>query len=315
MNISFVIITDGKKTEECILQLRSITKQKIPHYEIVIAGIVPDKIRLYLHSNNIPNKIIDMNHDALTGRLGAMRNRACDIAGYEYLVISDDDMLFTKDWYKNISKCDNFDILTPRVKLPDGTRFWDHCCYMSPSRGHIILNPSENDSHLYMSGGQSWVMNKKVFNNFRWDEDLEIYHMSNMEDYRQGKHNEDTEYSLRCRQKFKIEHNPNIVVYHNDASYTSYGRVVRRRYNKASFDWCADIKLPPQILVEIANILIGKGFEAEGVDLFRKIYLKTNNDQIKKILQDIDNQLGGPLEGSIFTFNNIEYNKLIEELI
>lgn len=311
MNISFVIITNGGKDNECMLQIRSIIRQSIPNYEIIISGLVSHKIRSYLDDNQTNYQIIDMPEYALKGRLGAMRNSACDIARYEYLVISDDDMLFTKDWYKNISKCDNFDILTPRVKLPDGTRFWDHCCYMSPFRGHIILNPSENDSHLYMSGGQSWVMNKKVFNKFRWDEDLAIYHMSNMEDYRQGKHNEDTEYSLRCRQEFKIQHNHNVVVYHNDPSYTSYGRVVRRRFNKASFEWCKNMDLPPQIMLDMANHLLSNQLEAEAVDLFRKIYQKTKNESVKTILNDIDNQLGGPLDGSYFTFDNIEYQELV----
>lgn len=311
MNISFIIITNGGKDDECILQIRSIIRQSIPNYEIVISGSVSNKIRSYLDDNKVSYQAIDMPEDAVKGRLGVMRNSACDIAKYEYLVISDDDMLFTNDWYSNISQCNSFDILTPRVKLPDGTRFWDHCCYMSPSKGHIILNPSESDTHLYMSGGQSWVMNKKVFNKFRWDEDLAIYHMSNMEDYRQGKHNEDTEYSLRCRQEFQIEHHPNVVVYHNDSSYTSYGRVVRRRFNKASFDWCSNINLPPQIMLDIANHLLSNQLEAEAVDLFRKIYQNTQNESVKTILNDIDNQLGGPLDGSDFTFDNTEYQELV----
>lgn len=310
MNISFIIVTNGLKDKECALQIRTIRNQSIPQYEIVIVGNVSLAIRSLLKSLDIPHTSIDMKEEADKGSLGAMRNAACKMAAYPYMVISDDDMLFTDKWYYNIKQNKPFDILTPRVKLPDGTRFWDHCCYMSPTKGHIILNPDENDDYLYMSGGQSWVMTKEVFEVVQWDEGLKIYNMSNMQDYQAGKHNEDTEYSLRCRQKFTIQHNPNILVYHNDSSYTSYGRVVRRRHNRAPFDWCKNISLPPQVMMDMGSLLLNAGLEAEGIDLFRKVYIDTSNNSVKNILNDIDEQLGGSLEGSIFSFNDNEYHKL-----
>ena len=117
-------------------------------------------------------------------------------------------MLFSLDWYLNIQKNKEFDILTPKIKLPDGTRFWDNACYMSPEKGHIILNHNETDDYLYMSGGQSWIMKKYVFDKVKWDEDILIYNMKNLDQYTKGMHNEDTDYSLKCRKNgFKIKVN------------------------------------------------------------------------------------------------------------
>lgn len=314
MNISFIIVTDSKKWQECCLQIKSIKKQNIKNYEIILVGDISEKISSFLAQADIPHSILLMEEAASRGKLGAMRNKACENSKYDNLVISDDDMLFTTNWYESLIKNTSFDILTTRVKLPDGTRFWDHCCYLSPDKGHIILNPEETDDYLYMSGGQSWIMKRYVFDNFRWNEDIEIYNMSNLEDYSKGKHNEDTEYSLRCRSKFKISHDHNTIVYHNDPSYTSYGRVVRRRFNKASNSWCKEIGLPPNILFNIASFLIDQKLEAEGIDIFRKIQLEHPTEQIKKILSDIDNQLGGNLTDSNFTFNNTEYQELIDSL-
>lgn len=312
MNISFVIITDSKKFNEICLQIKSIKKQNISKYEIIISGYISDKLKHFLNICDVPFTVLDLKEAANSGGLGQMRNAACKICKYDNIVISDDDMLFTNQWYISLIKNQDFDILTTRVMLPDGTRFWDHCCYMSPANGHKILNPEENDNFLYMSGGQSWIMKKYVFDTFQWDENLHIYNMSNINDYNNGKHNEDTEYSLRCRSKFKISHNHDIIVYHNDASYTSYGRVVRRRYNKSDHKWCEKIKLPHQVIVDIASSLIKIGLEAESVDLFRKLYIETKEQSIKNILDDIDKQLGGPLQDSHFTFNNEEYYNLIE---
>lgn len=314
MNCSFIIITDSKKYKECCLQLLSIKYQKIEKYEVIVCGDISQELQNFIVSHNIVCKLIQKPEYAKNGKLGAMRNEACTHAIYENLIISDDDMLFSLDWYNQIKNNDAFDILTTRVALPDGTRFWDHCCYMSPSNGHIILNPDEEDTHLYMSGGQSWIMKKDVFNILQWDEDLKIYNMNNLKDYMQGNHNEDTEYSLRCRTKFKISHDHNTIVYHNDPSYTSYGRVVRRRQNGASHLWCKNIKLPPEILLGLGKHLLSIGYEAEYVDLIRKIHIDYNNLDMLKVLNDIDQKLGGPLLDSKFTFDNQHYNNLINIL-
>jgi len=155
MNISFIIITDGKKPHKVLNQINSIRYQKIDNYEIIISG-KPNNI-FYGQSDIIT---IEDHDSAKNANLSSMRNKACKKTKYEYIVVSDDDMLFSLGWYSNLVNTfdEKYDIATPCVKLPDGTRFWDYCCYNSPKNGHKILEKEETDDFLYMSGGQSWIM-------------------------------------------------------------------------------------------------------------------------------------------------------------
>jgi GT2 family glycosyltransferase len=317
MNISFIIITNGKNDKKLLLQIKSIEYQKIDSFEIIIVGILSDKVLEYCKNN--PNiLLIKDKENANNGSLGALRNKAANASTKDYLVISDDDMLFSLNWYEELKTYytdSDFEILTPCVKVPDGTRFWDHCCYMSPKHGHIILNPDQEDDHLYMSGGQSWIMKKAVWNKVKWDENLAIYNMKNLADYASNKHNEDTDYSLRCRENnIKILHNPNLLVYHNDATYTSIGRVVRRRQNGADHHWCLDIKLHPNIINDIINVLMKNRADAEAIDLIRKLELDYPTSDASKVLLDIENQMGGKLTNSTFSFNNKEYKDILERI-
>lgn len=300
MDISFVIISDGKKSGKLAQQIFSIYKQSIPNYEIVIAGNVPATYA------NGKVKVIPDVYNAERGSLGGLRNTACLNTKYENLVISDDDMFFPTDWYKNLVQTDNFDILTTRIKNPDGTRFWDHACFMSPVRGHIILNPDEDDDHLYMSGGQSWLMKKYVWDKIQWDAELLFYNMKGLSDYDKGIHNEDTNFSLRCREAgFKISYDHRVKVFHNDATYTSIGRLVRRRSLYDSQKWVQNFLFPEERAVEFAVRLAQTGIEAEAADILRK--LKSQGSYLAmKTLMDFENHYGGPLQDSEFLIDNPE---------
>lgn len=310
MNVSFIIITNNQKKDELNFQIKSIRNLNIPKYEIILVGIIDDK---YKNNNDI--KWIEDKFNAERGSLGGMRNNACNIAKYENLVISDDDMLFMENWYENFENINNdFDIITPRVKLPDGTRFWDHACYMSPQKGHIMLNPEEDDDYLYMSGGQSWIIKKNVWNQVKWDEEFLIYKMKSLGDYHKGMHNEDTDFALRCRQNgFKITHEPTIKVYHNDPSYTSIGRLVRRRSDGKKLDWAKTLNFPEQVLVQISVLLINFGFEAEAGDILRSLIAKSSF-VAQQVFSQLEEKNGGYLVDSEYTLDNQEYNLLIEKL-
>jgi hypothetical protein len=309
MDISFIIITNGKNNQKLINQIKSIQKQKIKNYEIIISGITD----LKFNEENIIYK--ENEQKAKSGSLGGLRNEACNTAKYENLVISDDDMLFSLDWYSNAQKNQEFDILTPKIKLPDGTRFWDNACYMSPEKGHIILNHNETDDYLYMSGGQSWIMKKYVFDKIKWDEDILIYNMKNINQYTKGMHNEDTDYSLKCRKSgFKIKYVPQVLVYHDDATYTSIGRVVRRRTANNNQRWCFNFNFNPDILYKFGIELFEYGYQAEGFDLMRKLEIQENNFLAKQFIENIEANFGGKLEDSIFTFDNIEYNNILKSI-
>lgn len=308
MNISFIIITDGKKPQKLMNQIQSIRYQKINKYEIIIAG---NPNNIFYNQDDI--KIVKDISGAQNGNLSSMRNKACSKASYEYLVISDDDMLFSLNWYSQLeSSLDkSFDIITPCVKLPDGTRFWDYCCYGSPKNGHQILEVDQKDDYLYMSGGQSWIMTKQVFDAVQWDESISFYNALQ----NKNTQNEDTDYSERCRSKgFKIEHLHNIIVYHDDATYSGVGRNMSRRKNP-TMEWVLLFKENVNLMSSMYNHLMSNKLYAEAIDILRCIaYNDPTQSEVSAILSSIEKEYGGKLSDSDFTFNNIEYKNTLKTI-
>ena len=139
MDISFVIITGGKKPHHIKRLLKSIRKQGIKKYESIIIGNVEDLsidfFSMGLSSSNLI-KTIENKSAAQKGELGVMRNSGCQHAEFDNIVILDDDLLLTENWYKNLlkynEKNNDYDILTCQIRVPDGGRYWDHACYQSP---------------------------------------------------------------------------------------------------------------------------------------------------------------------------------------
>lgn len=307
MNISFIIITDGKKPHKLLNQIQSIRYQKIKNYEIIISG---NPNNIFYNQPDI--KIVEDIHGASTGNLSSMRNKACSLAQYEYLVISDDDMLFSLNWYNLLSSNKNLsDITTTCVKLPDGTRFWDHCCYNSPLNGHKILDINEKDNYLYMSGGQSWIMNKKVFETVQWDESISFYQA--LSDKKSQ--NEDTDFAERCRNAgFLIQHIHDIIVYHDDATYSSVGRNMGRRKN-SNMDWILLFKDDVSLMSMMYNYLVTNNLYCESIDILR--YIVSNyptENEASMALDSIYNNYGGKLSDSNFTFNNYAYKNILKTI-
>ena len=318
MQISFIIVTNGKKRRELSLQIASILKQKIPRFEIIVVGdcdqaLLQDNSIRYLPAKELTDQKL----------LGALRNKGCEQALHDNLVISDDDMLFAMNWYNCLKKKSDFDILTPKVRLPDGGRFWDHACYQSPARGHCILEPQEDDTHLYMSGGQSWIMKKKVFAEVKWGEEFDMaggeFSMSNLDDYSQGKHNEDTDFAAQCREaSFQIQHEHELEVWHNDDTYTTVGRYTRRRENGRTSNWVTaiDLNFPGLTLAYVSEALFNTGFQAEGLDLVRHALSQNfKNPELEAIQEKFHLINGGRLSDAEFKAGTCqEYQDLIREL-
>jgi glycosyltransferase involved in cell wall biosynthesis len=313
MELSFIIITNGNKPDKLYRQIETICQQNIPSYEIIVCGNL-DKLQLdkeiLSKYPNLPLNLVPDNKNADKGSLGALRNSACEKAAYDNLVISDDDMLFTTTWYQNlIENGSEFEILTTCIKNPDGTRFWDNACYLSPTKGHINLNYDEEDDYLYMSGGQSWLIKKKAWEKIKWDEKILIYSMKSLQDYSKGLHNEDTDFALRCREaNFKITHNQNILVYHNDLSYTAAGRVIRKRSFMPNYKWITEITLPEIFLINFATQMLQSNI-IEGLDILRKLADEGSMNAVH-LINNYENSLGGRLDNSKFSFVNPEYENL-----
>ena len=326
MNVSFVVISNGKKIDKTLLVFKSIYYQKVPNYEILLCGS--------FDTGRIPKPIQDKTtyikepQAAAAGLLGDMRNRACNQANYENITVLDDDMVLSMDWYKNLLKFgEDFDILTSKVTLPEGTRFWDRTCFCPPESlgnnkcyGHVILEPHESDEHLYMSGGQAWVMKKYVHEGSKWSKAYSTGKRASMKneiDYMDGKHNEDTDFSKRCREAgFKIKHNHDMLAFHNDATYSCVGRICNPRQENRTYEWIKDHNMNkfPEEIVKESQDLYRKQYVPEAADVLRYgLLYHFNNALLINALKVLDNSRGGNLQDSNWNIDGCPiYNKEIE---
>mgnify|MGYP003114037371 CR=1 FL=1 len=326
MDISFVIITGGSKPDHISRLLKSIKKQNIENFESIVIGNTKDlKIDLFSMGISAPAsnkiKIIEETTAAQNGELGVMRNRGCREAQFNNIVILDDDLLLTKDWYKNLLKLQDvesfgdYDILTCQVRVPDGGRYWDHACYQSPKNGHVTLEADQDDDYLYMSGGCSWLMKKHVFDKIQYDSS-EIYNMSNLKDYSEGKHNEDTYFAQRCRHAgFKIKHNHSSIAIHDDPTYTNLGRFARRRQNGRTQEWVKsmDLDFPPEVIVQFSAALFNSNFPAESADVLRMgLSRHIKNEMLEENWKKLSDAHGGELSDTRWSMTA---DKLYEETL
>jgi glycosyltransferase involved in cell wall biosynthesis len=217
MALSFCIITAGKKPEITRLVLKSIKVQNIPDHEIIVVGDYQPEPGIIF---------IEARASARNGRLGEMRNLGVAQTKFANIIILDDDIILSPSWYSDFLSYDHpFDILTSQVRVPDGSRYWDHATVGGP-RGHIVLSENEEDEHVYMTGGGGWVMKDHVAKNVAWDEGRAFYE------------GEDVDFSRRCQaQGYKISHNHKMLVFHADPTYTCIGRNVYRRQQDRTQEW------------------------------------------------------------------------------
>jgi hypothetical protein len=280
MSHSFCIITGGKRPDVIRTVIKSIRAQNIPAYEIIVAGKHhPEPGIVYIESEKAADG----------GRLGEMRNAAVARAHYKNIVILDDDIILSRDWYAAFLAFDKpFDILTSQIRVPDGSRYMDHATVGGP-RGNIILTEAEEDDHVYMTGGGGWVMKNSVAETVRWAETRAF-----CED-------EDVDFSRRCQtQEGKIAHNHGMLVFHADPTYTCIGRIVARRREGRTQEWILSVfpgQTSFQILKAISH-LRETGQFAEVADYVRMGILKGPHSWFFKILwRTIVNKLGGSLPG------------------
>ena len=325
MDISFVVISNGKKIDKTNLVLKSIVYQNIPRYEIILCGDYDiNKVPKLAQANLVYAK----NKPAAdAGLLGEMRNMGCKRAKYKHVVILDDDMTLSTSWYKNLLKYgEDFDILTSKVILPDGTRFWDHATYCPPDAsfppcyGHVILEANETDEHVYMSGGQAWIMKSYVSKRIKWDTKMSTGYranMKNLEEYAQGKHNEDTDFSKKCRDAgFKVKHNHDMIAFHNDARYTCVGRICGMREEDKTHEWVKDVDMykPASEINDFALSFWEKGWISETADVLRcGLFFHFNNALLLESLKKVEDRKGGKLSDNNWNVDGDPlYNKDIE---
>ena len=102
LNVSFVIVTNGNRDGLLHTVIEGIKYQNIPTYEIVVVG--KSKIKEdYPEVNYIEEEDL-----ADAGLLGAMITVACSHCKHDNIVISDDDMILSLNWYEELKKSESF---------------------------------------------------------------------------------------------------------------------------------------------------------------------------------------------------------------
>src|SRR5262245_41216487 len=160
-----------------------------------------------------------------------MRNLAVARARFEHIVMLDDDIVLAPDWYARLCEAAlDADVVTCQLRLPDGSRYWDHATCGGP-RGHRMLDADESDAHVYMTGGGAWVARRAGCARVRWDEQRGLYQ------------NEDIDFAERLRAAgVRIAHHHASVAYHIAPQYTAVGRSVIRRKNGRQADWVESLR-------------------------------------------------------------------------
>lgn len=297
--MSFCIITGGKRPDKLRLVIESIHRQCVPNCEIIVCG---------KHHSEEDIVYLPAVDAAECGQLGLMRNLAVGRAQYNKIVILDDDILLGKGWYAAMSeRGEDWDIVTSRVLLPDGTRYWDYATVGGP-RGHMLLREDEPaDEFVYMSGGTAWVMKDYVADKIHWEAQLGFYQ------------DEDVKFSRRCvKAGFRISHNAGAVAYHFDASYTRLGRSIVRRGDGRDNLWLVgqyELSDPDALFRLIEKLAIANQ-AAELADCIRAgIQLYPQDLRFQKVWLGLNSQWRGEPGGDCWSLNGDQgLRKLLEAI-
>lgn len=202
--VTFGIVTNGKRPEKLWREIQTIHDLKVTEYEIIVCGELPENPARTDYTY-IPTVAAKM------GQLGRMRNLICEAAKHDTIVITDDDIIFTTDFYIGLlTYGDDYDILCTKLLNPDGTRNWDWVTKGGP-RGHILLEYYETDPYIYCTGGRI-VLHRNVWDKVKWD------------DMRGMNQEEDVDFSHRATAAgFSIKMNTRSTLIHDDPRYTSAG--------------------------------------------------------------------------------------------
>ncbi len=269
--ISFCVITAGKRPALLAIVIASIRAQKLAEFEIIIAGA---------YSDPDPNVLfVPAPEAAAECRRGTLRQVALEQARFDRVMFLDDDCILSPDWGRNLERAPaGWDILTFQMRLPDGTRYWDHATHGGPA-GHRILEATDHDPNVYATSG-AFLARRALFQHVQWDLKAAEF--------------EDLEFSRRCRRfGYRIVHCHDAVVFHADRSYSSVGRTVHRR-SHPSQRWCLELPdTEPGTLLRLAST---SASPADAADLLRFGRARHPNDPgITRTLSMLEQHHGGLL--------------------
>lgn len=233
--IAFAIITNSKRPDQTKLTIKSIKNTCQNNVDIHIGGVV--------HQFKDDNIILhDLSDLALSGQMGKFRNTLIDSIEADIIVCCDDDIIFPKSWYDNFiqwSSNNDFNIMTNKIYLPNGGRFWDR--FIIDDDIITMIDYGTKDHRLTLCSAM-FVINKKFFDRNKFNPDLKYYGGNNKKEFdlKQWKLVEDVEYGRRITSLgYTIEFDSTNHVFHNDFNYNQIYSLGSKVKNK---NICASLK-------------------------------------------------------------------------
>ncbi|MGK7346154.1 MAG: glycosyltransferase [Candidatus Nitrospinota bacterium M3_3B_026] len=168
MHPAFVIISGGARPASLRRLVRSIVSQDVPRRQIIVVGE---------HEDSLPVGVTFIPAADLAARaeICRMRNIGIDASEGGPVILLDDDVEFPPGWYADIRErlSRPFDLLTCRVLLPTGERWydWSWASREDPLCPPRMLGYSEKSENVYISGCMM-IIARRVFEKVRFDENL-----------------------------------------------------------------------------------------------------------------------------------------------
>jgi hypothetical protein len=202
LKITFGLITDGKNDARIFQIIESIKALGIEYFEIVVVGN---------SGIDLPGvKVIEFIESPLGAWITKKKNVLTSVAKYDIIVYSHDYFVFDKDWFKEFSKLDDFDIAMCAIRSPGNVRYRDWSLWPHNGNlmdllvlGHRCLIPYSIDylkEFMYVSGG-FWVARKQFMLQNPLNESIF------------AGQSEDVEWSIRIRDTAKYLINDKAIVY------------------------------------------------------------------------------------------------------
>ena len=223
MDFSFGIITSGENYDRIFEIIHSIEKQNIPNYDIAIIG-GENKYKNFkniIHLNFDEIQKVNWDRININGWITKKKNLVTHTVKYDNIVYMHDYHVLQDDWYQKFLEFgSDWDICMNRILQHEGKRFRDWVSLDLPDKGHMWAMDYDDPKaakYSYISGG-FWVAKRHVMTEEPLNENL----MQNED--------EDNEWSLRVRDKYKYVMNKHCIVKHNkvhkDAHFQGFADVM-----------------------------------------------------------------------------------------
>jgi len=171
--ISFCIITGGKRPDRMETLIQSIVRMELPNYEVLVCGIFHKDSRI---------RYFEKREWAVSAKVCKMRNFNAKNSKFDTIIILDDDVEFSPDWWEKIKDEKEFDLLGCRGVDSNGNRWWD---WQSIERNSPLAKPklmayNEESPDAYISG-YFMMMKHSVWEDVKFDENRKNYQQDDID--------------------------------------------------------------------------------------------------------------------------------------